>query len=152
MVSLSQTRSLSESHVIGVDVWGYYPHFRLRSDQGRPRPLACSTVNLNISSSSRDFTGQSPPVKVLQKDTVKYSSCRHPTRSTFKLGENHTTPLRSDLLFPPKVISPLRRRRRSCRCSRVCGLLRIDEILDRSDLHVISRRLEREDENRFIGE
>jgi hypothetical protein len=58
-------------------------------------------------------------------------------------GGNHS--------FPPKVtVSPLRGRGGSCSC--VCGLLGIDEILDRSYLHVISRRLEREDENRFVGE
>jgi hypothetical protein len=43
-------------------------------------PLACTTVNLNISPSSRDFTSQSPPAKVLQKDTVQVSKL--PTRDT----------------------------------------------------------------------
>ena len=90
--------------------------------------------------------------KVPRKDTL------------FKLPTPDRLPwAKSDLLrsvrarrsfhFPPKVISPLRRGRgSSCSCSRVCRLLGIDEILDRSDLHFISGRLEREDENGFIGE
>jgi hypothetical protein len=34
----------------------------------------------------------------------------------------------------------------------VCGLLGVDEVLDGSDLDLISRRAEREDEYRFVGE
>jgi len=134
--------------------------------------LARSTINLSISSSSRDFISR-VILYELDKKSSKHNdshgqiitkgdciqvadTTRHAPSSennTISRRLNLLRPVRAAIIsFPLKVISPLRGGGDSCSYSCVCGLLGVDEILDRSDLHVIPRRLEHEDENGFIGE